>query len=64
MATHAHVTCTTPWRRLWLHRSALAPTCRPDVRVPTRRHPREHPETRCGVQLGHLARSDYNSMDE
>eukprot|EP00966_Prymnesium_polylepis_P295399 6821558-Prymnesium_polylepis.1 len=26
-------------------RSALAPTCRPDVRVPTRRYPREHPET-------------------
>eukprot|EP00966_Prymnesium_polylepis_P173024 4001957-Prymnesium_polylepis.1 len=23
-------------------RSALAPTCRPDARVPPRRHPREH----------------------
>ena len=59
-----HVTCTTPSRRLCVHRSALAPTCRPDVRVPTCRHPRVHPETFCVAQLRHFARSDYNSMDE
>ena len=27
--------CTAPSRRLCTHRSTLAPTCRPDVRVPT-----------------------------
>eukprot|EP00966_Prymnesium_polylepis_P018106 418013-Prymnesium_polylepis.1 len=31
---HAIVTCTTPSRRLCVHRSALPPTCRPDARVP------------------------------
>eukprot|EP00966_Prymnesium_polylepis_P009450 217994-Prymnesium_polylepis.1 len=29
-----HVTCTTPSRHLCVHRSALAPICRPDVRPP------------------------------
>ena len=56
--------CTAPSRRLCTHRSTLAPTCRPDVRAPTFRHPREHPETFCVAQLRHSARSDYNSMDE
>ena len=29
--------CTAPSRRLCTHRPTLAPTCRPDVRAPTRR---------------------------
>eukprot|EP00966_Prymnesium_polylepis_P062334 1446243-Prymnesium_polylepis.1 len=46
-----------------MHRSALAPNCRPDVRVPTRRHPLCTPGL-CGAQLSRTARSGYNSMDE
>eukprot|EP00966_Prymnesium_polylepis_P173905 4023178-Prymnesium_polylepis.1 len=56
--------CTAPSRRLCVHRAALAPTCRADVRVPTCWHPRVHPKTFCVAQLRHVARSDYNSMDE
>ena len=57
--------CThAPSRRLWTHRSALAPTCRPDVRAPpsgthvsTLNFPRCTAEALC-------THTDYNSMDE
>ena len=54
----------TPSRRLWTHRSTLAPTCRPDVRAPpssthvsTLNFPRRTAEALC-------THTDYNSMDE
>ena len=59
-----HVTCTTPTRRLCVHRSALAPICRPDVRVTPPVGTHVSTPDLCGAQLGHGARSDYNSMDD
>jgi hypothetical protein len=65
LAPHAprHVTRTTPSRRLCVHHSALAPTCRPDARPPPRQHPREHPGTLRRASEPHCA-TDYNSMGD